>query len=527
MLLLFENNLIKIYVEDINVYLEVHDFGVNLKEFTEIIKLYPRVKVTNFGLLNKAVQEANGEPVIIGVYRCKIELEISRDEMIAFIKINVLQKDVELYKKEIIREIVETLNNNEINTGLKKEIFSDKLIVNRKLIVAEGIPAIPGEDAVIKYFESLEKKPEIRQDGSVNHYELNLIDKVNKDDWLGEKIPLTEGKPGLSVTGKEIIPKAGREKLLKYDHETVECIQQGHKEILKAKVDGAVRFKDGKIGIDNHLIIKGEVGYSTGNVDFDGYVTVEGTVKDGFSITATQDITINGDMGVGAIDKIESKRGSVFVKGGISGKGIGKIIAHKDIFVKFANEAIIEARGSINIGYYAIDSILNAKKIHVNPQSGRVIGGEINADHQIIAGTVGNKYEKKTVVNVKGFERGDIKQQLDNILIHYKELINEADGIRRQLDIFETHLSRLDEKAQYTYKRMTIQYESIVDQSIAFNDKVKELQEVLKTKGEGEVHIHNSMYPKTFMEIKSLQKRVMEQTTGSFYVKNNTLHFDE
>ncbi len=74
---------------------------------------------------------------------------------------------------------------------------------------------------------------------------------------------------------------------------------------------------------------------------------------------------------------------------------------------------------------------------------------------------------------------------------------------------------------------MTMQYEGVLDTAVALNDKVSELQEVLKTRGEGEVKISNAMYPKTFMEIKNLQKRVTEMSTGSFYVKDSSMHFDD
>ena len=523
---LFRNEFFTLSVGDVHVYIQVFAQGFNMKDMNGIIARDPRIKLTNFGLLNKSIQEASNEQAIIGGYRPKVDLEISRDEMTAFIRVYQTQAEVDVQGKELVNEIMEVLKDNGINTGLKRDIFEASIIANQKIVVAEGVAPINGDDAIVKYYEASQRKPESKKDGSVNHYELNLIDQVHKEDWLGEKIPATLGKPGVSVRGEEIPPKEGKDKKIKFDPKTVESVEQAGKEVLKAKVDGAVRFRDGKIGVDNHLIIKQEVGYSTGNVDFDGYVTVDGTVKDGFSVIATQDIVINGDMGVGACDKIHSKKGSVFIKGGISGKGTAQVIAGKDIFVKFSNETYLEAGLSINVGFYAIDSTLKAKKINVNPNGGRVIGGEILAEHQIIAGTIGNKFEKKTVVNVKGFERGDVKQQLDNILVRYKELIKEADTIRRQLDVFESHMAKLDEKALYTYKMMTMQYEGILDTAVALNDKVTELQEVLKTRGEGEVKISNAMYPKTFMEIKNLQKRVTELSTGSFYVKDSSMHFD-
>jgi len=45
-------------------------------------------------------------------------------------------------------------------------------------------------------YELEEPRPEIREDGKANYYELKLINKVKAGDWLGERIDATEGFPG-------------------------------------------------------------------------------------------------------------------------------------------------------------------------------------------------------------------------------------------------------------------------------------------------------------------------------------------
>lgn len=144
----------------------------------------------------------------------------------------------------------------------------------------------------------------------MNHYELQLIDNVVQGQWIGEKLPATLGDEGTSVKGNPISAKSGRDYKLKYDPNTVlHKVDASGKETLLAKNNGAVKMKNDKICVDNHLIINGDVEYTTGNIDFDGYVTVTGTVKDKFNVTATYDISINGPMGIGAIGLIESKKG--------------------------------------------------------------------------------------------------------------------------------------------------------------------------------------------------------------------------
>lgn len=523
----FMNAFFKISVEEPSVMITVTQPGFEIKDFSEVAERIPRLKLTAYGALTRALQEADRKAVAIGSWRDRIELELSKDEMAAYVRLNMAVDEIEAQRSQLSSEIIALLNSQDIRNGILREIFTMKFESCQRTLVAEGMPAVHGQDAEIRYYQLEEKKPIVRTDGSVNHYELNLIDQVREGDWLGEKIPPTEGKAGITVNGKPLKPKAGKEKRLKYDPRTVEEVDEGDRIILRAKVNGAVSYRDGKIGVDNHLVIGGNVDFSTGNIDFDGFLTVEGTVEDGFVVVANRDITINGPMGVGAVGRIESRTGSIFIKGGVNGKGTGEIIAARNIYVKFTNEANLTAGNSINVGLYALDSIMKASKVIVNPQGGKLIGGEVHADHQVVAGTVGNRSERRTVVNVKGFERLDVKEELDTVLVQYRELIKEADGVRRQLEIFEANMAKLDEKAVATYQVLTHQYEGILNEALRLNDRIQELQEILKTRGEGEVKVLQGAYPKTMLEIKNLQKKVREMTTGSFYVKDRNLHFDD
>ena len=48
-----------------------------------------------------------------------------------------------------------------------------------------------------------------------------------------------------------------------------------------------------------------------------------------------------------------------------------------------------------------------------------------------------------------------------------------------------------------------------------------------RRRGEGEVKILGSAYPKTVLDIKNLQKVIKRTMAGSFYVKDNSLHISQ
>jgi len=101
---------------------------------------------------------------------------------------------------------------------------------------------------------------------------------------------------------------------------------------LYALKDGAVHYVDGSIAVYDVLEINGDVDFNTGNIDFNGYVNIKGTVEDNFSVKAEKDIEIGGVYGIGGVKLIESTGGSIYIRGGVAGKTGQKLYA-REIFM--------------------------------------------------------------------------------------------------------------------------------------------------------------------------------------------------
>lgn len=520
---LFKNDFLGLTVQEDKLYIEVFKPGFDIRDFNNIMAAFPIIHLTNFINLRQALLEASGNNIHIGNIKPRVDVIISNDEMQASIFINMTQNELNENKVTVEAEIMNALKMRGVVEGIES-LHEKPLMAQCEIIVAKGIAPIYGEDAKITYYEISDKKPIVKEDGSVNHYELNLIDNVKTGDWLGEKIPPKEGKPGITVTGKHVPGKKGKDFKLKYDRKTVAEYEEEDKTVLRALVDGAVIFEGNKIKIDNHLIIPGDVGYETGNINFDGYVTINGVVKDSFSVTAKYDISINGKMGIGAVGRIVSEQGSIYIKGGIYGKNTARIEARKNVYVKYCNECTITAGEDINVGFYALDSILNAQKVLLDPKYGKIIGGTVTAEIKVVSGVIGNKSEKKTVINVQGFDRNAIRKEFEGLLEKYKELLDEANAVKRQIEVFEYNLSGAEYANMEEYNKYVSKYEEIVDEIKILDEARKKLQLTLQTKGEGEVGIFKAAYPETFLEIKKMQKKINSIVSGSFYAENRELH---
>lgn len=505
------------------LFITVSKPGFDFTDFNSIIIDMPTIQIKNFNQLKDALEKARGEAVEIGTLRPRIEIFISKDEMEASIKLNISAREMVENKIGISTEIISALESYDIREGLV-DLFSKPLTVQKKILVARGTMPINGEDAKVSYFHITDKKPKVKVDGSVNHYELNLIDNIKKGDWLGEKIMPTDGIPGKTVSGKLILPIKGKDEKLKYDNKTVGEFNEDGKIVLRALVDGAVKFDKTSIRVDSHLIIPGDVDYGTGNIVFGGSVTIQGIVKDSFSVIANDDIAILGEMGIGAVDKIVSKEGSIYIKGGVYGKATASIEAAKNVYVKYCNECSIFAGEDINIGYYSLDCNLSAKSISLDPVRGKLMGGNANARVQVIAGIIGNKSDKKTKINVQGFDRNQIKKEFEDILLSYKDKLEKAATMKQQIESYENIMSGAEYMDMTAYNEFVDKYDKAIEEIKDLDERRIKLQKILLIDGEGAIEIVKEAYPETYIEIKNLTKKIDSIVKGIFYVNEREMH---
>ncbi|MGD8192587.1 DUF342 domain-containing protein [Brevibacillus ginsengisoli] len=517
------NEWFTLYLKGSLVYISVAASGFQLKDLEPILKENPRIVIKNFMALRSAIQAATGEETEVGHIREDIEITVSRDKMEARVKLNFPDEEFALKQRDMQANVIAKLREAQVTEGILVDVLQNGLAANQEIVIAKGIPPINGLDAVVTYYEIPDKKPAIRHDGNADFYEMNFTSLVKEQEWLGEKISATEGTPGMTVTGETIPATPGKDKFLLYDSQTVYESEEDGKIVLRALMDGAVEFDQGKIGILRHLVIKGDVGLDTGNIEFKGCVTVHGVVQDGFSVVADQDISILGNMGLGSIERIESRGGDIFIKGGVFGKGKALIQAANNVYLKHANECNVVAGNSIHIGLYSIGSVLQAKNIILDQQRGKIVGGEVRAEVQVIAAEVGNKLERPTHIHVAGFNRQEVKQELDQLLKVYKESLRELEGVKRELEIYEMYLHKMEEKQLEEFKKYIKVYEDMVMRLNEMESKRKGLMEYLETRGEGQVSILQKVYPKTMMQLKNVQERIEKVTTGTFYVMGNQL----
>lgn len=520
---LINNEYFRIEEENGSIFITVTQKGFSLNRLDQLVREYPRISITKFVELKASLEQAINEKIHIGEWKPLISISVSENKMIAKMRIHVTEEQLLNERNKLTSDILEALGVYGIKNGILETAVKQPL-ANKEFVVANGQPAHTGTDAVVRYYQLSDRKPTIREDGKADYFDLHFIDEVKAGEWLGEKVPCTEGVSGRNVLGEVLLPKKGKDKPLFYDHKTVEKIEKDGVTTLKALVDGVVQYKEGKISVGNHIIINGDVGTGTGNIQFDGSVTINGMVSAGFCVKATQDISILGELGISGVKEVESENGDIFIKGGVFGNNITTIKAAKNIFLKHANECTLEAGEDIHIGYYALGAKIKGRHIIANEEKGKIIGGTIEAKGKVSAAVFGNRLERKTFIQVEGFNRFELEHELTELLLRYKEKVFYVEGLKKQLESFEQLQSHLNEIQFKQFERLKTVYEEEMMEVSYLEARRKNVMKLLETRGEGQVSIQVAAYPETTLQIKNQRKHVRTLIKGTIYCDRNTLY---
>ena len=522
-MLIYENDYIQLLEEQTKVYIQVNKEGFSLKDFDMILKKNPRIKLTSFANLRKALNTVGSEQVEIGAWLLPLEIVVSRDRMLATMYINedpttIFQDDDNLNKQ--IREVAENVG---VTFGLHTLSLND-VKSGKPVTVAAGLPPQKGSDAKITYLEIPERKPQILESGRADYYDMNFIFEIEQDAWLGEKIPAKPGIPGKNVLGETIPAIDGKDIPLKYDASSIYEQEVDGKIIIRAKNNGVIDNTNEKLAINKHLQIKKDVGLETGNLKFDGSITISETVVAGFSVEATGDISIEGIEGVTGAKLIESKYGDIYIRGGIFGNGESVVRAGGNIYVKHTNDSTLQASKDIFIGSYSMGSNLKAQNIFVNEQSGKIIGGSAEATNSINAAISGNRLERKTELILTLPDRKEsakiIKDKKDKIM----EIEKEIAHLDEKVFSLKPFLEQMNEIQRKTYDD-TI--ETIHKKESELNQLETEINSIfqqLKSTGDENINITKEAFPGTVIQIGKKSTILNSSTCGKFTLENGELN---
>ena len=294
-------------------------------------------------------------------------------------------------------EILRDLEAKGVKHGVKKDVI-EQFVQHREycedILVAEGTPPVQGKDAYIEYKFNTDKKakPTLKEDGSVDFFNLNILNHCAKGDLLAVLHPEVPGEDGANLLGEPIRPADVKKEKFKFGN-NIEMSEDGL--TLTSMVDGHVELVEGQVFVSDMLIVE-NVDNSTGNIEYEGSVQVNGNVSTNFAIKAHGDIVVKGVVEGATLEA----DGNIIIARGMNGMGKGTLNAGGNIVAKFLENATAQANG-----YVASESILHSKvmaggEVNVDGKRGFITGGRVCAAGGINVKTLGSEMGADTVVEV-------------------------------------------------------------------------------------------------------------------------------
>ena len=315
----------------------------------------------------------------VAVYGEKFTLKVSKERLEALISprapgsvVNIREIDIKMLHDE--------LRAAGVNFGL---LASPVVWSDGSYCVAQGVVAVPGENAKIKTYV----KPGIAQvpqandpmKDKIDFHEMGAIVNVPKDKLLLEKVPLTLGRPGRTVTGEVLNTKPGKDITIKVGP-GITLSADGIKGI--SAVEGKFVLVDGKAAVVVEHTVNGDIDFNVGNIAFVGTrLTISGAVQPGFKVKCKGDIIIG--QGVQYSAEVTSG-GNLEIKAGVIGHDV-VIKCWGNFSVNFMeNVGRVEVKGDLNVTESMVQvHAMVGGNIRVLQGKGILAGG-----HYVVGGSV-------------------------------------------------------------------------------------------------------------------------------------------
>jgi hypothetical protein len=280
--------------------------------------------------------------------------------------------------------------------------------------------------------------------------------------------------------------------------------------ILVAMTDGIVRLDGGTVNISEGYTTPGNVDYSTGNVNYEGSVGVNGDIKSGFEVYCGGDLQVNGTIE----DCKVTVKGHVLCRYGFVGNGKGLIDAGGDVNLVYIKNQTVIAGGTVNIAKESINSNITARnsiKIHGHNLS--VAGGTLAAHESIIVKTIGNISGIKTMIQI--VPEPELVAQMTTFKTMAEQHEHNIKKLTTTLDTLPP-LKRLDKEFVRKLKNAVIM---IKQEILGLEGKMRALGIAMNNFENSFIRVDRCVYPGTIFSIGQRNMVVTEMMNGGKTLK--------
>ena len=350
--------------------------------------LTKRLKALNSG--SKLYEDSYETPAIAEAHDAIGLVEISEDALEVYLTITPAKGGVQLD----LDSATSILKNAGVKYGIEKQFLMQLLQQasqsetgdDIKMLVAKAKAPVNGEDtqfiAMVETASERILKPQLRPDGTIDMRELGNLPIVKAKQKIMTKKLFTLGQPGIDTLGNPIEAEPGED--FDFELSPGSMINPENNKELVAEFNGQPNLVHNGMKVENVVKVKA-VDLSTGNLDIDANLLVEGDITECMTVKCSGDITVGGVIESATVEA----KGSIIVGKGIVGqlpKHIGEktelstfVRAGKNINAVFASYSKLEAGEELH---------MDEQMLHcdANSHGSVTIGNEKTVGSQIVGG---------------------------------------------------------------------------------------------------------------------------------------------
>lgn len=443
-------------------------------------------------------------------------LNVSEDSMTAYVRfLPASEGGSRITYDDFLRDI----RFRNITSGIRTEGLQDHFqspgIYCTDILLAKGREAVQGTDARIEYYFNTDphKRPAQRDDGSVDFFQMTVINQCKKGDELARIIPENKGEPGVDIFGHLINPREVKRQTLKFGR-NIELSED--KNVIRSMVDGHVALVDDKVFVSDVFEVK-DVDFSTGNLNYEGSIEINGRVSENFEVKAGGDVVVAG--------VVEGARiiagGNIIIAKGMNGMGKGYLRAGGNIVVKFLENSRVIAGGYVQTEAILHSQVSAGSEVSVEGKRGVIVGGCIHAAMRVTAKIIGASMGANTILEVgvnplvmEQFKRLQ-KSMADNAkTISNAEVIleNFKEKLRKGVATNESQIKYMKTVAQLRDEKKAEMEE--------LNRKMEKIRGMMETQKQAEVVVNDEVFPGTTIIIGEASKTIQTSYHYCKFVKD-------
>ncbi|UCD74020.1 MAG: DUF342 domain-containing protein [Phycisphaerales bacterium] len=394
--------------------------------------------------------------------------------------------------------------------SIAEEFWRQNGAVNE--VIAEAVPPKHGQDGRLEFVEGFDPAmpmpmPIIGPDDGADNIDFHNISScitVSEGTHVATLRPPEAGENGHDVLGNTIAPTPGRASDVVIDVDTLATGEDGR---VTARTSGVLQFKSNELKVSQVLDIKEFVDFSTGNIDFDGAVSIAEGIRDQFVVKASKDITVGGLIEAATV----ICGGNLACRRGMAAKDRGQLIVCGEARGVFFNNV----RGWIKKSLYVARELMNCDFIvggDLNCHRGTIIGGRTLVAGHAYVGTLGSRAGIPTTLVLGTVPR--LNTKLKKLAVLAEKLRSRLEADRERLEAFQSVAQSLTEKQKEELHALREEIADLEQSLVTCRQKHSELKDELRRTRVVDLHVGNVIHRKVTIVVGGVETTIDKAIRG-------------